>query len=709
MTPAWASPEQVQGGPVTTASDVYQLGLLLYLLLTGRWPYRLGEGGAVEVARAIVRDEPTRPSSAVGGSARSEAPPGQAPQTPEEIARARATTPARLRRELAGDLDTLVATALRKEPERRYSSVSRLIQDVERHLSGRPISARPDTVAYRTGKFVRRHAAAVATAAAALVLLIAMAAAYTLELTRERDRARLAAARATRTADFLRSLFEVAAPVRSGGERITARQLLDQGAARIEQELAGEPELRADMMALMGDVYRDLALYDEARDLLERSVAIRRSSPGEDRLALASSLQGLARVYEEQGNHTVARRLCEEALAIRERALGPDHPDVGRTLWSLSRVLEMQGDLRGARRLQERALAVLEAGLGPVHPDVGLVLRDLGILLEKSFDPEGASRSLLRSLEILEAAYGPGHPHVANTRMHLGAVLSSMGNPVEAEKQYEKALPALERAYGPDHPAVAALLSTLGDLRIASGMGPKDPDGAIGYYERSLAIQEKVFGPRHPDLVIVLKGLGRAWKLKGNDEKARACLERCIAVSEAAFGPEHLDLASSLYELADLHRQARRYPEALRLYERALRIREKAHGPNHSSFSLPMFYMAKIRREMGDPAACESLLRRVLALDHGPNAEQHGLDLIRVEQGACLVDLRRFAEAEALLTPIAAREEPVSRKRSLEILVTLYGLWGKPAEAAQRREELAKLPPLSPPGTRPERQGAHSM
>jgi len=599
MTPAWASPEQVQGGPVATASDIYQLGLLLRLLLTGR------------------------ASSTVS-------------ENPEDIARARSTTPARLRRELAGDLDKLLAVALRKEPDRRYRSVSQLISDVERYLAGRPISARPDTVAYRTAKFLRRHAAAVVTAAAALVLLIAMAAGYTLELTRERDRARLAAARATRTADFLRGLFEVAAPSRSGGEKITARQLLDQGTARIEKELAGEPELRADLMALMGDVHRELALYDEARGLLGRSVAIRRRMPGGDRLALASSLHGLARVLEDQGEPGAARKLYEEALKIREQALGGTHADVGRTLGGLGRVVMAQGDLRAARRLHERAAKILESALGPRHPEVGLALKDLGVAAARVDGAHVAKASFQRSLGVLESAYGPDHPHVANARMHLGEALSGTGDRLAARREYERALPALERAYGPAHPVVAAVLSILADLRIASGLENKDPDGAIADYQRALAIQEASLGPQHPDLAFNLTGLGRAWRIKGDDDRARGYFERSLALSEAAFGAAHVNLAVPLTELAGLHERAGRYSEALRVYERVLAIREKAHGPDHPSFTMPLFHMARIERTLDHPARCEALLRRVLEIHRDtPEEDQHGLEMIRAELGRC--------------------------------------------------------------------------
>ncbi|HEV2847076.1 MAG TPA: serine/threonine-protein kinase [Thermoanaerobaculia bacterium] len=684
MTPAWASPEQVQGGPVTTASDIYQLGLLLYVLLAGRWPYR-APTGAAELAHVILTDEPTRPSSAVTGGA-GHVPPGQDPRPPEEIARARSTTAPKLRRELAGDLDTIVSTALRKEPERRYPSVSKLVTDVERYLDGRPISARPDTMGYRTGKFVRRNAGAVATGLAALALVIVLMVGYTLELARERDRARLAAARATQVSQFLRGLFEVAAPSRSGGEKVTARQLLDRGVTRLDKDLASEPELQADMMNLMGDVYRELALYEEGRALLERSVAIRRRIPGDGGLGLAASLHNLARMMEEQGDHAPARRLYEEALALRERALSPDHPDLGRTFFGLGRVLEAQGDLKNAISYQERAVGNLEKALGLHHPEVGLALRDLGITLGRDFQIKAARPRLERALKILEASYGPDHPHTASARMYFGQALSDNGDREGARKQYELALPALERAYGSQHPSLVPVLTTLGDVRIAPGVSPKDPDTAIAYYERALKIQEVNFGPAHPQLARSLSGLGRCWKLKGDDEKARSYFERSLTVSEAAFGPEHLDLALPVYELAGLHERAGHHSEALRYYERELKIREKAHGPGHDSFIMTFYSMARLRRTMGEPAACVDLLRRALKIHaKGSKAPPHGTEFFDVEMGGCLTDLGRFEEAETLLKRVAKGEEPHSRRRAMTGLVSLYEKWGKPAEAARWR------------------------
>ncbi|MES1241748.1 MAG: serine/threonine-protein kinase [Acidobacteriota bacterium] len=266
MTPAYASPEQVRGNPVTTASDIYQLGLLLYILLTGRFPYDLGDGDPAERMRAIVQREPVRPSTAAA-SPEGWSPPGHGPRTPGEIAYDRGTTPARLRRALSGDLDAILCRALGKEPESRYASVSQLIEDLERHKIGRAVLARPDTWAYRTGKLIRRHAAVFATAAIAVLLVVALGLVYTAGLARERDHARQEAAREARVSEFLRTLFVVP----PGAGPLTPRQILDRAVARVDLELRGEPEAQSDLLALLAGMYRDLGLTVEARALQARS------------------------------------------------------------------------------------------------------------------------------------------------------------------------------------------------------------------------------------------------------------------------------------------------------------------------------------------------------------------------------------------------------------------------------------------------------
>ncbi|MEE8522683.1 MAG: tetratricopeptide repeat protein [Thermoanaerobaculia bacterium] len=338
--------------------------------------------------------------------------------------------------------------ALRKEPERRYRSVAQLIDDIESYLADRPVAARSDSLVYRTGKLMRRHKASFATAVAALVLLAGLIFFYTVRLADERDRAQLAAAQATQVSSFLRGLFEVSAPTRSRGEQVTARELLDRGAGRIERELAGQPELQAAMMTLMGNVYRELALYEEAVPLLERAVAARRRQPGQDGLELAESVHALAGAKEELGEHEVARQLYREALELREAALSPEHPEVARSVDGLGRVLNLQGEFEPALEHHRRALRIFESRLGADHPEVGWTLTGLGEVLGRIREFDESRAVLERALGILEEGYGSDHPRISHARVFLANALRFTGDVGSAREQYEKALASFERIGG---------------------------------------------------------------------------------------------------------------------------------------------------------------------------------------------------------------------------------------------------------------------
>ncbi|HYG63748.1 MAG TPA: serine/threonine-protein kinase, partial [Thermoanaerobaculia bacterium] len=279
MTPSYASPEQVRGEAITTASDVYSLGVLLYELLAGRSPYRIAGGLPHEVERAICDDEPERPSQALLRIS------GDRP--PEEIAAARGTRPQALRRRLRGDLDTIVLEALRKEPRRRYGSAARLAEDIERHLRNLPVAARPDSLLYRTRKLLRRRrAAAIAVTLGALLALgfVLSLVEQGRRLARERDKARYALS-------FLVEAFKNADPYHTRGRRLTAEEVLEQGAARVARDLHGRPEVQAAVLDAIGEVYLGQGRADAAAPLLERALAMRRQDPGAAPADLANTLE----------------------------------------------------------------------------------------------------------------------------------------------------------------------------------------------------------------------------------------------------------------------------------------------------------------------------------------------------------------------------------------------------------------------------------
>jgi serine/threonine-protein kinase len=311
MTPQYASPEQIEGQIITTASDVYSLGVLLYLLLTGRLPYRLRPSEGDSVERAVVEQLPERPSTAVDGP------------TLQALSEARGLRPRQLRRSLRGDLDTILLTALRKEPQRRYPSVSRFADDLRRYREGQPVLARPDSVGYRVRRFVGRHPVGVTAAGVCLAVVVGLAATMTVQAVRlahQRDEIRTERDKAQQVRAFLEEVFSGSDPSESRGETVTAREILDKGASRVMGKLAGQPDTQAALALAIGKVYLSLGLPDRAQPLLAQSLAQRLELHGERHVDVADSLMALSVLDQNEGDFAAAEERQRRALHI-QRAL----------------------------------------------------------------------------------------------------------------------------------------------------------------------------------------------------------------------------------------------------------------------------------------------------------------------------------------------------------------------------------------------------
>ncbi|MEM7353653.1 MAG: serine/threonine-protein kinase [Acidobacteriota bacterium] len=387
LTPQYASPEQIRGEPANIASDVYSLGVLLYELLTGHRPHHAER--RAELERRVCEAEPLPPSQVVLTRNTT----GGVEWIPEAVSATREGTPERLRRGLAGDLDTIVLEALHKEPARRYASVEHLADDLRRHLAGLPVSARPDSLAYRGRKFIARHRLAVVTAAAVALTIFGLVLFYTLRLGEQRDAAERAAQRAQQAAQlaqreaakseqvtgFLTEIFERADPNVAKGDEATVLEVLDQGAAQLERRLRDQPELLSQMRDVIARVYSGRGRYREARELFQRSLDERLDRLGAEHADVATSWHHLGDVAHLESASKTAAGLFRRALDLRLRLFGPDHPEVAASRQGLATALYNEpGAAETSLELYHQALATRRRELGDGQPLVAETLSSLG-------------------------------------------------------------------------------------------------------------------------------------------------------------------------------------------------------------------------------------------------------------------------------------------------------------------------------------------
>jgi len=548
MTPENAAPEQVLGRPITTATDIYALGVLLYQLLSGRSPYRLTSFSQLQLERAICMDDPVRPSQMVISKLS-----GESEADRNRIAGRRGLTPAKLRAELSGDLDAIVAMAMRKEPERRYPSAQALAEDVLRHLSRRPVTARQGDWRYHAVKFARRNYVAVLVVLSIVAGLMA-AAGLTLwenhRIALARDAAAQERDRAQQVSAFLVDVFSQADPFKAQGHETTAKDLLDRGAQKIVGNLSLHPEVRAELLESIGLAYRRQGLSDSAVGLLEQAVQIRRQQQPVDNRRLAAALANLADALGDAGRLPSAEASLVQALALMHREDDADALETEDILTQYGHLaLDGESQPEKALNLFNQALAIANA-----HPEFpalqrGAIMNGLATtaLWDGNFQlAEGYQRE---ALAIVEANTAHDYPDRAVLMASFGFTLAKLGKYAEAERNLREALDIDKRVFGPDDRHIAAIQSTFGDVYAHQGDLPR----AIEAATEAVTISTQSYGKSHYLTGWYLEGLGRLYLKSGNVAAAEANLRDALAIYAASLPARHLYNAGAHGELGEIY------------------------------------------------------------------------------------------------------------------------------------------------------------
>ncbi|MGN8225965.1 serine/threonine-protein kinase [Gracilimonas sp. BCB1] len=597
LTLRYASPEQIKNGVITTASDIYSLGIILYKLLTGKEPFKLDKLTRYQVEKVIVEKEPPTPSSIVEGG---------------------------LKTKLKGDIDAILMKAIRKEPESRYRTANDFINDLNHYFEGLPVTAREDSFRYRANKFMRRHKQGVAVFSGIVLLISALVGFYTWRITQERNQAQLEAEKARQVTEYIKEIFRVNDPTEAQIEArdLNAIQLLNNGLERVNR-LQSQPAIQSELMIVISDVFYGIGEYQTADSLLQASLIIQKQLYGESSPQTAKTYHNLGIVKRKLGHLDQAIEHGEIALNLFKKASGTDNTLLANVTAELGSNYEEKGNADKALTLFNESLSYYYKNNRTIsrldNQNIASTSRSLGRLLAKQGENQRAEELLQNTYRINKDFFGDEDLKVAYSANDLGTFYMNINEYEESYPLFEESIRIKKKFLEENHPSFASTYNNMAVLQEKMG----NFSVAESLYNKTLSLVKVVFGQRHPATVATLSNMGSLERRRGNFARSESLYTEVLKLDQQIFGDQHRYIGTDLYNIAIIKHLTGNLYTADSLFNESASILKATLPPSHPDLIKTLIDHGKLALDLEDSQKATQLLTECLERLEGSDNARH--------------------------------------------------------------------------------------